>query len=582
MRLGADRDVAAATASSLDKATLATRTLRAVRDHIGADIGAVYGMDAGSDALEVIAQHALRDDLAPVRVGEGLVGQAARDRRTLVVSDIPVESPFTVRLGVDAVPPRCLAAVPLCVRDTVHGVLIVGALRTLDAEALDFLDGVGALLGIGLQHVVAHEQIARLLDDLRESHQHLQGQGEELQAQNEEIQAQSEEIQAQNEQLHTQAEALAAQMALLTEADERKNEFLGVLAHELRNPLAPMVTSLYLLRRSPTDTDTARMAQDVIDRQVKHLSRLTDDLLDVTRISRGKIVLQRERLDLSAVVRECIEDQQAALDARALRLEVRLPDLPVWVEGDRIRLCQVVSNLLSNAAKFSAHGDPITVGLRSDGREAVLDVVDQGCGIPQDLLVDIFMPFTQAAPGTMSANNGGLGLGLALVKALVAQHDGSVEAFSDGPGQGARFVVRLPCCDAPTEGYRAAVAASPVPARRILLIEDNIDAAVTLATALDLQGHTVEVAHCGADGLARAAVFRPDVVVCDLGLPDMDGYAVARQFRHDEHLCAARLIAVSGYAAERDRVLAAAAGFDLHLAKPVTVESLAATLTSGS
>lgn len=578
LRLVADRDVATATASTLEKRLLAERALRVMTGHVGADIGAVYWRDAGSDVLEPLAQQALHDSLPAARVGEGLLGQAARERRTVVLRDIPRDSPFTVRLGIDQLPPAMLVALPLSVRGDVHGVALLGALKPLDDEALDFLDAVGGQLGVGLQNVAAHEQIECLLGDLRESNQELQAQSEELQAQNEEIQAQNELLQVQAEELHAQHDEIQHRTAQLEEQDERKNEFLGVLAHELRNPLAPMVTSLYLLGRSSPDSEVARRAQEVIARQVTHLSRLTDDLLDVTRISRGKITLQRERLDLVDVARECVEDQQGTLDAKALRLELDVPPPPLWVDGDRTRLCQVLSNLLTNAAKFSTHNGAITIRLRGEADDVVLEVVDQGCGIESTLLPEIFQPFTQGPTG--ASNAGGLGLGLALVKALVELHGGTVEAFSDGVDRGARFVVRLPR-DHSAPGEAPAAADTPaVTSRRILLIEDNVDAAVTLDAALSMEGHVVEMAHRGTDGVALAEAFRPDVVLCDLGLPDIDGYTVARRLRGNPQLRAAVLIAVTGYAAERDRTRAQASGFDHHLAKPVTVERLTEILST--
>lgn len=577
-RLGADRDVATAAASTLDKRVLGERALRVMAGYVGADIGAVYWREAGSDVLAPLAQQALHDNLPPVRVGEGLLGQAAREQRMVVLRDIPRDSPFIVRLGIDQLPPAMLVAVPLAVRGDVHGIALFGALKPLDDEALEFLDAVGGQLGVGLQNVAAHEEIERLLGELRESNQELQAQSEELQAQNEEMHAQNELLQVQSEELHAQHEEIQHRSALLEEQDERKNEFLGVLAHELRNPLAPMVTSLYLLKRSSPDSDVARRAQDVIARQVTHLSRLTDDLLDVTRISRGKITLQRTRLDMADVVRDCVEDQRGTFDGRDLRIELVAPEAPLWVHGDRTRLCQVLSNLLSNAAKFSTHGGTIGISLHADADEVILEVIDHGCGIESTLLPQIFQPFIQGPTGASTA--GGLGLGLALVKALVELHGGTVTAFSEGVDRGARFVVRLPRDHSTADDLPAPVGTTSVTPKRILLIEDNVDAAVTLDAALSLEGHVVEMAHNGVDGVALAETFRPDVVLCDLGLPDIDGYTVARRLRDNPQLRTPLLIAVTGYAAERDRHKARASGFDHHLAKPVTVERLTEVLST--
>jgi signal transduction histidine kinase/CheY-like chemotaxis protein/CHASE3 domain sensor protein/HAMP domain-containing protein len=591
-RLGADRRVAAATASTLGLHDLAARALQAMADHVHAEVGVVYWRDAETGVYQPVSRHALGEPLQPLSPGEGIAGQAMADQRTVTVRDIPRDTPFTVRLGIDQVPPRSLVAVPLCLGATVHGVVVVASLRDVDAEAVDFLERACAQLAIGLGHAAAHERIGLLAADLRDSNEHLQLQSEELQAQNEEIQAQNEELQVQAEELHVQHEEiqqrtrqleqqgadLRAHAARLSEADQHKNDFLGVLAHELRNPLAPMVTSLYLLRHLPPDSDGVARAYAVIDRQVRHLSRLTDDLLDVTRISRGKVTLQRELLNLEDVLRDCVEDQHDAVQLRHLALHVETSQEPVWVDGDRTRLCQVLNNLLSNAVKFSAHGSTVSVRLTAEDQDAVLEVSDEGQGIAPELLQDIFQPFTQGAVRATEPNTG-LGLGLALVKALVDLHGGTVEAHSEGPGQGASFVVRLPRRAAAAAVTSDIVITHPAPpSHRILIIEDNVDAAITLGEALRLQGHEVDVTHEGADGIERALSFQPDIILCDLGLPGLNGYDIARRLREEERLRSTRLVAVSGYAAEHDRARAVAAGFDRHLAKPLTVERLAATL----
>src|SRR5690606_36630405 len=272
--------------------------------------GVIYGRRRGSDRLEPLARQAVAD-AGPVRVGEGLPGQAALDGRLHVIREIPPDTPFAVRLGYDQAPPRAVAAVPLRFRREVLGVAVLGSLRGFDAEALTFLEAAGGQLGIALQNAAGHEEIERLLGDLRESNQQLQAQSEELQAQNEEIQAENEEIQSQNEEMQAQQEELEQHArkreiysadlrrhaAMLAEADVRKNEFLGLLAHELRNPLAPMTLSLLILQQSEPGSERARRAQAVIERQVRHLSRLIDDLLDTTRISHGKIQIAREPLE---------------------------------------------------------------------------------------------------------------------------------------------------------------------------------------------------------------------------------------------------------------------------------------------
>jgi signal transduction histidine kinase len=279
---------------------------------------------------------------------------------------------------------------------------------------------------------------------LQAQNEELQAQNEEIQAQAEELQAQSEELQAQHEEIQAQNEQLRQQAAELGEADQRKNRFLGVLAHELRNPMAPISNSLALLKRSPPGSEQALRAQAMIERQARHLIRLIDDLLDITRISQAKIRLQREELDLAEIVRACIEDQQAGLAEGERNLRFDAPAHPVRMTADRTRLSQVVGNLLSNAVKFTDRGGHISVALRTDsGGWSSLSVTDDGIGIEPGLRPRLFEPFTQGSAG-LERSNGGLGLGLSLVRALVELHGGTIEARSEGPGRGAEFVVRLP------------------------------------------------------------------------------------------------------------------------------------------
>lgn len=444
-RVRADGEVAHATASSLDGETLASAALHAVMGYVQAEVGVVYRHDVQSGTLRPIARYALDESLAPVHIGEGIPGQAAKTLRPVVVRDIPRDSGFDVKIGYDASPPRTVAALPILFGRTLHGVLLVASVRELDEDAMRFLSSASAQIGIGLQNVAAYEEIQRLLSEVRDKNQQIQAQNEELQAQNEEIQAQAEAIQAQSEELREHSEKLRRHAAMLAEADERKNQFLGVLAHELRNPMAPLTNCLAILRRAPPGSEQAQRAQAVLERQARHLTRLIDDLLDITRVSQGKIRLEREVLDLVDIVHACVEDQLPAIEERALELDVTLPDEPLRVNGDRTRLCQVLGNLLSNAIKFTDRGGRISLALWAEAAagRAVLRVKDNGIGMEADLLSRLFQPFNQGASG-LARGNGGLGLGLALVKALVELHGGTVEAHSDGPGTGSQFIVRLP------------------------------------------------------------------------------------------------------------------------------------------
>jgi signal transduction histidine kinase/CheY-like chemotaxis protein/CHASE3 domain sensor protein len=583
-RLRADGVVASAAAASLEKERMTAEALRAVVEHLEAEVGLIYWLAPGSDVLQPIARYALDEAAGGIRVGEGVPGQAARERRTVVVGGIPADTPFSIRLGFGDAPPRSVAATPITFRDEVLGVLLVGSLRELDAEAVAFLDRAGLQLGIGLRNVLAYDEVQHLLARVREKTEQVQAQNEELQAQNEEIQAQHEELQAQNEELQAQqsqlvkyGEDLHEHAELLVQADVRKNEFLGVLAHELRNPMAPITTSLYVLKRAAPGSEQAGRAQAVIERQVQHMTRLIDDLLDVTRISRGKIQIQRERLDLAAVAHACLDDQRAMLDGSGLTLDIDLPEEPIWVDGDYTRLCQVVSNILTNAVKFTGPGDRVTLRLRASraAGEAAIHVIDSGMGIQPELLPHVFQPFSQGAT-TLARTSGGLGLGLALVKALVELHEGTVEARSEGEGRGSEFIVRLPLSEASVHVPRQPAFNGRW---RMLIVEDNRDAAESLREALELLGHETDVAHTGVEALEKALAFRPGVILCDVGLPDLDGYQVARRIRSEERLEGVRLVALTGYASPEDRARAAEAGFDRHMAKPPNVDRLAELLS---
>jgi signal transduction histidine kinase len=351
----------------------------------------------------------------------------------------------------------------------------------------------------------------------------------------------------------------------LRDADRRKNEFLSVLSHELRNPLAPIMSSIHLLKHAEPGGEQAGRAREVIERQVEHLSRLVDDLLDLTRMTTGKLDLRCAHVDVAIVARRAADDLRSVLDARGLSLEVDLPDAPVVVNGDAMRIAQVLGNLLQNAAKFTPRGGAVRVSARSVADVAELRVRDTGVGMAPELLARVFEPFVQAE-ATLARTSGGLGLGLAVVKGIVGQHGGAVRAESAGPGKGTEVVVRLPLAAA--EVSRAEVAAHPVRrGRLVLVVDDNADAADSLAELVELFGHTAEVAHDGPSALAKARLNPPDVVLCDIGLPGMSGYEVARALRASPP-GPMKLVAVSGYAQPEDVARAAEAGFDRHIAKP--------------
>jgi signal transduction histidine kinase len=360
----------------------------------------------------------------------------------------------------------------------------------------------------------------------------------------------------------------------LREADRRKNEFLGLLSHELRNPLAPIRNALWILENAEPMSEQARRARAVVDRQVAHLTRLVDDLLDVTRISRGKIQLQRSRVDLAELLLRAVEDHGPLLAEHDLTLDVRIGAERLTVDADPARVTQIMGNLLQNSAKFTHGGGRVTVSLEREGDTAVIAVKDTGVGIAPEMLERVFEPFTQL-DDSLHLSRSGLGLGLALVKGVVEQHGGTVEARSDGPGRGSEFVVRLGLTSAPGQRRdEPAPEALAGPGRRVLIIEDNVDAAETLREVLDMSGHEVEIAYDGRAGIEKARAFRPDVALCDITLPEMDGYAVARAIRSDPALARTLLVAVTGCALPDDERRAAEAGFDEHLAKPATLAAL--------
>jgi PAS domain S-box-containing protein len=364
----------------------------------------------------------------------------------------------------------------------------------------------------------------------------------------------------------------------LHEAARRKDEFLAMLGHELRNPLAPIRNCLLILEQPGATPEQTERARRTLERQVQHLTRLVDDLLDISRISQGKIFLRTGRLDLVALVSTAVEDHRAAAADAGQTLGLDLPDRPLWVNGDPTRLAQCVGNVLHNAVKFTEPGGRIEVSVRAEEGQtgqAVVSVRDTGLGMDPETMERLFEPFSQADSG-IDRSRGGLGLGLALVKRLIELHGGTVAAHSEGLGRGTRVELRIPL----QEGRDEPSVPERRPedrrrARRCLLIEDNADAAETMGLLLELYGHEVRIARDGREGLETARRFLPEVVLCDIGLPDgLDGYEVARRMRQDPALRGMSLVALTGYGQEEDQRRAREAGFDVHLTKPADPEKL--------
>jgi len=371
---------------------------------------------------------------------------------------------------------------------------------------------------------------------------------------------------------------LAQKRAALARANQAKEDLLGMLAHELRNPLGTISNALEVLRLTGDGDETRKRAIAAAERQVLHQAMLIDDLLEASRVTRGEIELQCENLDLAKLVRETAEGYRESLKHDGRRLELALSDEPLRVRGDRLRISQALSNLLDNAAKFTQAGGRIAVraARTAGGRRAEVSVRDDGAGIEPEVLPYVFEVFTQG-DHTLDRSLGGLGVGLAVVKGLIEMHGGEVEARSAGPGTGSEIVFRIPLENAAAAAERqpAAMAHS---GRKVLVVEDNPDAGAMMRDFLELSGHEVELAATGTDGLEAARQFHPEVVLCDLGLPGMSGYEVAEELRRDPSTRSAKLIAVTGYGREEDRRRSKAAGFDIHLTKPVDPVRLRALL----
>lgn len=370
----------------------------------------------------------------------------------------------------------------------------------------------------------------------------------------------------------------------LMKADRAKNEFLATLAHELRNPLAPIRNAIQILHLKGTPYAELQPELGVIDRQIQQMTRLIDDLLDIARITENKLELRHERLDLSTVVATALETGRPLITQRDQALTVSLPTEPVMVEGDLTRLSQAVSNLLTNAAKYTEQGGRISVTATREGSDAVVRVRDSGIGIPAAMLPRIFEMFMQVQPSAERAQ-GGLGVGLALVQRLIELHGGTVDAQSDGPGRGAEFVIRLPAemqSKQPAASDDIARTADPLAqSMRILVVDDNHDSADSLGTLLRLLGNEIRVAHDGVEAVRAAGEFRPDVVLLDIGLPRVNGFEAARAIRAQPWGADILLVATTGWGQESDRQNSMDAGFDHHMVKPIDTRLLLQLLSRG-
>jgi PAS domain S-box-containing protein len=380
-------------------------------------------------------------------------------------------------------------------------------------------------------------------------------------------------------------DALRLTEARIAEASRRKDEFLAVLSHELRGPLAPIQNALHVLQKDPNGP-LAQQARDIVERQANHMARITDDLFDLSRISSGTILLRKERLDLTELVRRAVGDYRTTLESAGLKVEIRLVEKTLWINGDPTRLSQILTNILQNASKFTEAGGLVSVALTEepDGSAALITIRDNGIGMDGDHLARVFEAFRPGAR-VYDRSGGGLGIGMALAKGLTELHGGRILAASEGAGLGTEFTIRLPLMrETPVPQKPIQAAPSPAKAYRILVIEDCHDAAESMEMLLHLMGHEVEKAYDGPVGIELAKRFRPEVIICDIGLPNpMDGYAVAGILRRDFPRGSTFMIALTGYGQHEDQRRSHEAGFDFHVTKPADpkeLEKLLASLSS--
>lgn len=387
------------------------------------------------------------------------------------------------------------------------------------------------------------------------------------------------ELYLQRQLVARQRDELRQYAEALKEADHRKDVFLATLAHELRNPLAPIRNGLQILRMT-TDDALAAEVRDMMDRQLNHMVRLIDDLLDVSRISKGKIILKKDAITLQSALQAAIEGNRPVIEAEEHEFLTDIPDKPVWVHADLTRLSQVISNLLNNAAKYTQTGGRIALSVKPQEDHVLISVSDNGLGIKSDMLPKVFDLFTQI-DRSLDHSQGGLGIGLALVKQLVEMHGGWIRAESDGLGAGSTFTVCLPTVlheddeAAPDAVYGPDKSAAPL---QILVVDDNVDSAKTIGWMLEMLGHEAVLAHSGQEALDRAKNMTPDVILLDIGLPGMNGYEVCRSLRQDPLFRNTLIIAQTGWGQDRDKDQAQDAGFNHHLIKPIRLDDLSALL----
>jgi len=528
------RRVQSVTESTLPELTLRQmldRLLTRLRAALHADSATVLLIEPGGQELVPVAAVGFEQEVdAGVRIplGRGVVGRIASSDHGMIFNDVNAVEALTLPT---CTRPSSLVGAPLKIEDTVIGVIHVGSStpRTFTEENLD-------LIGLVAQRAALAIERARLHENER------------------------------------------AARAAAEQANRAKDEFLAMLAHELRNPLGAIASAMHLLEHFGADTPRAAQAREIMDRQLKHLVRLMDDLLDVARVTRGRIELRRQPLDLAESVKASVQALSERLSSHNVKVDLE----PVWVDADATRVEQILSNLLGNAIEYTPAGGEIRVSVRAEGGDAVLRVEDSGAGIPAELLPRVFDLFVQDKRA-LDRSGGGLGIGLTLTRRLVELHQGTVAAASPGPGAGSVFTVRLPRIMAPSPKPEAHdVSTRPNVSRRVLIVEDNADAREGLRAILELAGHAVYEAADGPDGIEQALATKPDIAFIDVGLPNLDGYEVARQIRSTPAGREMFLIALTGYGQPNDRRQAQEAGFDAHLVKPVDFDRLSQIIAAAA
>jgi signal transduction histidine kinase/integral membrane sensor domain MASE1/AmiR/NasT family two-component response regulator len=543
----------AATAVLVDAPSLpeaAPQLLRVIAESLQWDVGALWSVDRQEKVLRCVevwhGARAKTEEFAAATRGRtfgpwtGLPGRVWSSGQPIWVADVTGDVNFPRSAVASRAGLHGALAVPILLGPEVLGVIefFSRQIRQPDADLLNMLASIGGQVGLYVERRRLEQELRDRADQLAEAHR-------------------------------------------------RKDEFLAMLAHELRNPLAPIRNALHILKMPAADAATVAQAKEMMGRQVQNLMRLVDDLLDVSRIMRGKIELRKERIDLAESIGRAVETASPVVQQGRHELTVSLPPEPIRVEADSVRLAQAIANLLHNAAKYTEPGGIIVLSAERDGGDAVVRVRDSGIGIGPEMLPRIFGLFVQADRALTRAQ-GGMGIGLTLVRTLVELHGGRVQAFSEGLGKGSEFVIRLPTLavrapEPSLDGPTSRGSSGRPPRRRVLVVDDNVDAAESLAAVLRLAGQDVRVSHDGAAALDAAGADRPDVVFLDIGMPGMDGYEVARNMRRDPALRDVVLIALTGWGQEEDRRRSREAGFDHHIVKPVEPDALQRLLvTSGA